>query len=51
MAFFGLAKKNQTTVTAAKELSADVKMEEAKRYTGELVNKALVAKEAYATYN
>lgn len=46
-----MAKKNQTTFTAAKELSADEKMEEAKRYTVELVNKALVAKEAYATYN
>jgi acetaldehyde dehydrogenase / alcohol dehydrogenase len=44
-------KKTQTTVTAAKELSADEKMEEAKRYTGELVNKALVAEEAYATYS
>lgn len=44
-------KRTQTTVTAAKELSADKKMEEAKRYTGELVNKALVAEEAYATYS
>lgn len=44
-------KRTQTTVTAAKELSADEKMEEAKRYTGELVNKALVAEEAYATYS
>lgn len=44
-------KKTQTTVTAAKELSADEKVEEAKRYTDELVNKALVAEEAYATYS
>ena len=38
-------KKTQTTVTAAKELSADEKVEEAKRYTDELVNKALVVEE------
>lgn len=40
-------KKTQTTVTAAKELYTDEKMEEAKRYLGQVVNKALVAEEAY----